>query len=95
MHWYGAADAKDYLIVVFVVANAANSAASTILSYEGSLFLIHLFDLLLELHPLGLTVHALVITHAFHAVHLVQDLSVLHVVAPLLRELEFLQEVVL
>jgi hypothetical protein len=65
------------------------------LSDQRPLLLIHLFDFLFKFHPLGLTVHVLVIAHAFHAIHLVQDFPILHVITSLLSKLQLFQEVIL
>jgi len=95
MDWYGAAYAKDDLVVVFVVTDTANGAAGTVLGDEGPLLLVHLFDLLLKFHPFGLTIGAMLMPHAFHAIHLIQDLSILHVISSLLSQLELLQKIIL
>lgn len=81
----GAPNTENYLIVILIVANTANGAASPILGNKCPLFLIHLLDLLLQLHPPGLAVSAIVVAHALHSVHLVQNLPIFHVISSLLR----------
>jgi hypothetical protein len=92
VHGYGAVHAEHDLVVVLVVTDAANRTARIVLGNLSPLFEAILY-FLLQFHSLGVA-----IDRAFRLlnfVHLVHDAPVPHVVPPLLREFQLLQEVVL
>lgn len=79
VHRHGACHTKDYLIIIFVVSNAANGTAGVILSNLGALLQIQLLDPILKLFPLcnGSLI--------LNSIQLVHDLAVSDLVSALLR----------
>lgn len=91
----GAPDTENNLIIIFIVTNTTNGTASPILSNKCPLLLIHLLNLLLQLHPPSLTISAIIVPHTLHSVHLVQNLAIFHVISSLLSQFELLEEIIL
>lgn len=86
--------AKDNLVVVFVISNAADGTTSIFLSYLGTLMHTKLLDISLERISFSL-IHSFLRHHWFHLIHLVKDFAVLLVVSSLLTELNHFQKVCL
>ena len=80
-------DAEYDLIMVFVVATATYGTASIILGNLGSLQLTDVLDIILKLLPFRLIDLLAIASGLIHLVHLVHDLSVSHLIPPLLGQL--------
>mmetsp|Transcript_12803 Transcript_12803/g.19821 ORF Transcript_12803/g.19821 Transcript_12803/m.19821 type:complete len:368 (-) Transcript_12803:1996-3099(-) len=96
VNWDHALAAEHNLVVVFIVAAAADFAAGVVLGDLCRLPLVKLFDAGLDLRSLlglALTVLVVVGLELFHFVHLVHDFAILEVVPLLLMDLEGLQKV--
>lgn len=90
MYRHRAVYTEDNLVMILIVATATDGTASIVLSDLSPLQIADIFDIVLELLPLGF-VYLLAITGGLvHFVHLIHDLPVPQLVPFLLRQLQFL-----
>ena len=86
MYWHRAMHTENNLVMVLIVATSTNSAASVVLCDLGSLELAYVLNIVLKLQPLGLIDFLAVCNSLVHLFHLIHDLPIPHLVAPLLRQ---------